>query len=215
MILSGLANSSDPLTIPADLVHKRGVFLSLANFTIPEMKRMLNTFTKFVFVRHPFERLLSAYRNKFENNYVRSSYFQSRFGRYIVKNFRPNPSKSSLDKGNDVTFTEFAAYLTAPENTTFNEHWKPVYNLCRPCLIKYDFIGKYETLYSDSDHLLKLAGIFPSTFPKFKPSNTSDQLKKYYTTLSSNTIMQLYNLYFMDFKLFNYNLEGFLGYEIG
>lgn len=215
MILSGLANSSDPLSIPADLVHKRGVFLTLNNFTVPEIRNMLNSYTKFLFVRHPFERLLSAYRNKFERDYVRSSYFQSRFGRYIIKNYRHNPSKESLEKGDDVTFVEFAAYLTGPENVTFNEHWKPVYNICRPCQIKYDFIGKYETLYSDSDHLLKLAGVQSSAFPRVKPSNTSESLRKYYTSLTSQTITQLFNLYFMDFKIFNYNLEGFLGFEIG
>ncbi|XP_022192121.1 carbohydrate sulfotransferase 11 isoform X1 [Nilaparvata lugens] len=216
MILTGLANTSDALSIPAHLAHRRGMFLTLNNFTVPEIKYMLSTYRKFLFVRHPFERLLSAYRNKFDQNHVRSSYFQSRFGRYIIKNYRINASKMSLEKGDDVTFVEFAAYLTGPENVTFNEHWKPISDLCRPCLLKYDFIGKYETLYPDSEYLLQLSGILSSTFPHLtKPSTTSAQLRSYFSMLSQNVITQLYNIYFLDFKIFNYDLEGILGFEIG
>lgn len=85
MILSGVINTTDVLSIPADMAHSRRVLASLANFTEPTIAKLLTTYTKFLFVRHPFERLVSAFRNKLEPNLMRSKYFQSRLGKYIVK----------------------------------------------------------------------------------------------------------------------------------
>lgn len=212
MVLLGIADTTNILSIPSDLVHHQHIMPSLINYTTPEIHHLLTTYTKFIFVRHPFERLLSAYRNKFEQRY--NKYFQARFGRYIIKNFRSNPSNRSLLKGDDVTFQEFVTYLTS-DNITFNEHWMPIYELCQPCLIKYDFIGKYETLLSDSDFLLKHIGVSDIKFPRVhKPVSTSNYLTKYMSQLSSISISHLYKVYYHDFKLFKYDLQGFLGYEV-
>lgn len=61
-------------------------------------------------MRHPFERILSAFHNKLEHPFTDE--FQLRYGRKIVKNFRPYASESSLEHGNDVSITEFIKYLT-------------------------------------------------------------------------------------------------------
>ena len=64
---------------------------------------------KFVWVRHPFERILSAYRNKLEHPFTDE--FQLRYGRKIIQKFRPLASKESLQSGADVSVTEFIKYL--------------------------------------------------------------------------------------------------------
>ena len=64
---------------------------------------------KFVWVRHPFERILSAFHNKLEHPFTDE--FQLRYGRKIVKNFRPYASEESLEHGDDVSITEFIKYL--------------------------------------------------------------------------------------------------------
>ncbi|CAH0394765.1 unnamed protein product [Bemisia tabaci] len=215
MVLSGLSNSSDASAIPADVAHKPGTITRLSDLDPEEAQLLLDTYTKFIFVRHPFERLLSAYRNKLEQHWLSSKYFQSRFGRHIVKHYRPNPTNHSLLWGDDVTFQEFVTFLIARENMTANEHWLPIEDLCRPCYINYDFIGKYETLYEDAEYLLKHIGEPLLKFPRGPGSNTSSQLNKYYTTLTSDMIKQLYDIFQMDFKMFAYNLQDFLGYEVG
>jgi hypothetical protein len=88
MIATGIWKGSSPLDIPADLAHSSATFKRLSNYTMSEIEKKLLAYNKLIVVRHPFERLLSAYRNKFEAKNEKSSmYFQSRFGRKIIKVF--------------------------------------------------------------------------------------------------------------------------------
>ncbi|XP_050427012.1 carbohydrate sulfotransferase 11 [Adelges cooleyi] len=216
MVLSGGARAPDAARIPADVVHKPGTLDRLSDYPAAAASEMLSTYTKFLFVRHPFERLLSAYRNKLEQRHDSSRYFQSRFGRRIVRRYRANATERSLRNGDDVTFPEFAAFVADTRDKVFNEHWAPIDQLCRPCAINYDFIGKHESLFPDSDYLLKhMVGVADVKFPKGPDSSTATQLNKYFTSLDHNTILQLYSIFESDFKLFDYNLQNILGYEVG
>ena len=119
-------------------------------------------------VRDPLERILSAYKNKFTLSY--NTYFHTRYGRKIIRKYRKNPSAESLEKGHDVTFQEFIQYLLDPKTPRpFNEHWRPISELARPCEIQYDVIGKYETMSEDVQYILKVG---PSYFNLIRMKNT-------------------------------------------
>lgn len=64
---------------------------------------------KFIFVRHPFDRILSAFRNKLEHPFTDE--FQRRYGRKIIGQYRPYASDEAIDAGSDVSFTEFMKYI--------------------------------------------------------------------------------------------------------
>lgn len=215
MVLLGIADKKNASSIPAEVVHRKSTFPKLSDYSVEQARYFIENFNKYVFVRHPFERLLSAYRNKLQEPSERSKYFQARIGRDIVKHYRINATNSSLELGNDVTFEEFTSYLIDRYVPAFNEHWKPISELCYPCLIGYDFIGKYETLQSDAEFLLKAINESHIKFPKVRLSNTTAQIAKYYNTLSSRVIARLYNIFVLDFKLFSYSTENIFGYEIG
>jgi len=209
MILSGKANTSNPLSILADDSHRPHVWKTLVNFTTSESQSRLENYYKFMFVRHPFERLVSAYVNKFYQNY--SDYFRFRYGRAIVQSYRKNPTDEALARGHDVTFSEFVQYLIDPksrEKGPFNEHWRPMHELCRPCHIKYDTIGKYETLLEDSWLVLENAkNNHEVGFPQIQKRSNVVVVKSYLSQITESQLKKLYKLYELDFRLFGYDFQ--------
>lgn len=79
------------------------------------------------------ERLVSAFRNKFEKNYNSSKYFKERFGVKILKKYRNATDQNKA--GNGVTFPEFVQYILDDPNH-LNEHWAPYTSLCLPCYVR-------------------------------------------------------------------------------
>lgn len=217
MVLTQRSNVTNLMDIPASVAHANASLTRLSEFNENDAKFYLNNYTSFLMVRQPFERLLSAYRNKLEDNLPSAKYFQARIGRYIIKNYRPNATENDLKNGDNVSFHEFVQYLTTEgiKNDTANEHWKPIYQLCYPCLINYTFIGKYEKFEEDSNVIMNMINAPYVLFPHSKSSQTSEKLRQYLRQLSLNDIEKLYKMYEIDFKLFGYNLESVLGFDIG
>ncbi|KAL2103883.1 hypothetical protein ACEWY4_000751 [Coilia grayii] len=214
MVLTGKGRYREPLAIPANEAHVPGNLRTLSEYSPAEINRRLRSYLKFIFVREPFERLVSAYRNKFTRSY--NTAFHKRYGTKIVQRHRVNPKARSLERGDDVSFEEFVYYLVDPRTQReepFNEHWERVHSLCHPCLIHYDVVGKYETLAQDSQYVLKLAGVdsmvrFPTSGKTTR--TTGDMAAKYFQNINPFYQKKLFNLYRMDFLLFNYSTPAYL-----
>lgn len=214
LTLSGGARG-DPRGIPAHEAHLPGRLPSLADFSPAEINRRLRTYLAFLFVRDPFERLASAYRNKFARPY--SAAFQRRYGTRIVRRLRPQAGPEALARGHDVRFAEFLAYLLDPRTRRqepFNEHWERAHALCHPCRLRYDVVGKFETLAEDAAFVLGLAGEPGLRFPA-PPRPKAVMAARDYAALLFRDISpfyqrRLFDLYKMDFLLFNYSEPPYL-----
>ncbi|CAL4116921.1 unnamed protein product, partial [Meganyctiphanes norvegica] len=186
------------------------VHTSLPNLASQKSKlpEILETYRKFMFVRHPFDRVLSAYKDKFENEDKKSSYnFHKEIGKKIEAKYR----KPSTD-GKNVTFEDFMHYISEPEGNSFeqlNEHWRSLHQLCNPCSINYDFIGKYENIHEDAPYVLDwigasdLIGRFPSSD---RPFNAKRYDPHYFNQLSSKTKLLFFAKFIADFIPFDYDI---------
>ena len=109
----------------------------------------------FIFVRHPFERILSAFRDKLEDPSVKgrqfNEYYYNKYGRRVVMYYRKEKITGPSYKY--PRFSEFVDFLLDREIRYDDEHWAPFFKECTPCHIHYNFIGHFETLYWDI-HLL-------------------------------------------------------------
>ncbi|KAE8294524.1 Carbohydrate sulfotransferase 14 [Larimichthys crocea] len=203
-VLSGALESVD---INSKMNHHSDlVFLS--SLKPEEIRYRLKHYFKFMFVREPMERLLSAYRNKFGE--IQS--YQKKYGVEIVKRYRKSRAKDAPIKGDDVTFGEFVRYLLDEDVERMNEHWMPMYNLCQPCAVNYDFIGSYERLESDSAYVLQHVGVpphiqFPERQTWYKPV-TTETLHYYLCSLPQKLLKELLPKYILDFSLFTYPLPN-------
>ena len=179
-------------------------FDRLNHYSLKEAQEILGNYFTFLFVRHPLERFLSAYKDKFLRN---NTVFHRAIGRKIIKRFRPNATKYALETGSGVTFPEFTNYVV--ETRHLDEHWRPLDSLCYPCGIEYDFIGHYEDLAQDAPYLVKKAGIDDRvTFPPFRTSSTTAELMHYFSQISKLRILELAKLYEGDFEMFGFPFPG-------
>nr|XP_047926898.1 carbohydrate sulfotransferase 13 isoform X1 [Anser cygnoides] len=214
MVLTGQGKYRDPLEIPANEAHVSSNLRTLSEYSIPEINHRLRSYLKFIFVREPFERLVSAYRNKFTRSY--NTAFHKRYGTKIIRRHRQEPSDRALERGDDVRFEEFVYYLLDPRTQReepFNEHWERVHSLCHPCIVHYDVVGKYETLVEDANYILQLVGADTSVkFPSSSKTTrtTDDMTAQFFQDISPFYQRRLFNLYKMDYLLFNYSIPSYL-----
>lgn len=190
-------------------------------FQREELRQKLLTYTKFLVVRHPLERLLSAFRNKFESNSRDAKVFKRVYGAKMIRKYRRgtgSPSEnltsaedleeeSAKKTGEGVRFSEFVSFLLNKKDlATVNEHWRPYESLCHPCAVSYDVIGKYETLEEDSERFLRLIGAPEGLhFPRYAPTNTSALLRFYLASVKPGRLAKLMMAYQRDFQLFQYD----------
>ncbi|KAJ0032214.1 hypothetical protein NQD34_002295 [Periophthalmus magnuspinnatus] len=203
-VLSGVLEN---VKVNIKMNHKSDLVF-LASLKPDEIKYRLQHYFKFMFVREPMARLLSTYRNKFGEIEA----YQKKYGVEIIKRYRKGYIKDSKIAGDDVTFDEFVRYLLDEDIERMNEHWMPMYNLCQPCVVPYNFIGTYENLERDAEYALQQIKA-PSTvqFPErqawYKPI-TAETLHYYLCSLPQKLLKELLLKYILDFSLFTYPLPN-------
>ncbi|XP_059522967.1 carbohydrate sulfotransferase 8 isoform X1 [Myotis daubentonii] len=208
MVLAGLASSTADLQ--HNTVHYGGALKRLDTFDRQGILHRLSTYTKMLFVREPFERLVSAFRDKFEHP---NSYYHPVFGKAILARYRANASGEALRTGSGVRFPEFVQYLLDVHRPVgMDIHWDHVSRLCSPCLIDYDFVGKFESMEDDANFFLSLIHAPRNlTFPQFKDRHSQEArttagiTHRYFAQLSAPQRQRAYDFYYMDYLMFNYS----------
>lgn len=184
---------------------------NLDQYNATDICNYLTKSYKFMFVREPFERLLSAYKDKFVYTRPVDRHLLEIYGRKIIRDFRPNATQQALRTGRDVTFPEFIEYILKEGiHEGLNWHWNTYDDQCRPCSVKYNFIGRFEYLPHNANYVLKKAGVY--NLLKFPSENNysrrRDELLKYYSQIPLGWIVQLRRVYHSDFEMFGYPFPG-------
>ena len=185
---------------------------------------------KMIIVRNPFERLVSAFRDKLEklhNDDINRDWYYQQYGKRIVKTHRENalklfggdhfnaernfgaPIPSPRRNTSELPiFWEFVQYLK--QAVWMDEHWKPIYSLCSVCAVNYDYVFKMEDLEREESFIKELISP-PGSFPREQSNKRLASLssesitKMYLKSLSDEDIRHLFEIYKYDFELFGYN----------
>ncbi len=197
----------------------------------------------FILVRHPFSRLVSAYRDKLERtstqpNYLKDYYYRQ-YGYEAVLTFRPAAKEKFGEKffsaanhfgspmlesqtglrGNRTkyhpTFWEFVQLLKTHMPNQMDDHWRPVFHHCLLCKVNYSHVFKYENLEEETTMIKKLLNPMRNN-PEAKVGNFNPTDKmvngswitlQYFQQLSQRDILDLYDIYELDFHLFGYTFK--------
>ncbi|XP_041453477.1 carbohydrate sulfotransferase 12-like [Lytechinus variegatus] len=207
--------SSHGITLRRNVsIHKtfEATFKNLSQTKPALANRKIKEYNYFVFVRNPFTRLLSAFREKIENRNPENRTDCPLC--HLIIWFLRDDDPLLLDRKNSsepYTFEEFVRYTIATKKP--NEHWMNQFQLCHPCQVDFDFIGKYETMHEDvedflisktSDSLLKFPESDPSK-PRTRSSN-DENMVKYYSSLPDDVFVNLVHSLYRDLRVFGYSI---------
>lgn len=201
----GENNDADSISkVSASVAQQKTNHVWLSSLSEEEQKKRIDTYLKFMVARHPFLRIIAVYKTKFD---MPNEVFQRGYGKNIVKKYRHNPPPNPV--GDDVKFSEFVQYLTDDTDVEkMNEHWQPLYTLCRPCELQYDYILHHETVKEDAMELLNETSL-DTVIPDF-PVDSWDQVKAEYVRstmdqLNPALIGKLVQKYDKDLAIFSYS----------
>ena len=188
---------------------KRARDLSVNRTTLSkdEMEYRLKNYFKFMVVRHPFDRLLSAYLDKFS---AANKIYAKQYAKVLHSKFGGQLEIDS--KGIAFPTFEQFLYLVLTEPVTFrNHHWLNYNDYCHPCFIQYDYVVYMETFEDDIDIIL---GHFDSDGSRFElPVNgyvrraRKDRLQEtsaFFKKIDRRIIDKLLSVYRQDFQVFGY-----------
>ncbi|XP_077974164.1 carbohydrate sulfotransferase 10-like [Styela clava] len=170
---------------------------------IDEIARRMSTYSKVVIVREPFSRLLSAYRNKLENNKRGDGYAGA--AKNIHKKYGGGHGEE-MDGAPVITLNDFVSYLVDPKsNAQLDQHWNYFHRLCSPCEIQYDYIVHVDTIDDDMAFIINKFGFKNLTFPpSFNSFTDNAKVQKYFADVSPNLVESLYQTYKKDYELFGF-----------
>ncbi|CAK9297764.1 unnamed protein product [Gordionus sp. m RMFG-2023] len=277
-INEGIYNMSSVKILP---IHFTKDSKSLNYYKQKNAMDIIDKYPKFLFTRHPFERLHSAYIDKIlgSNNHVvneiheeiknmmtmkrsRSNGEKSGKINSSVENLKPNNNygkfrvlsdvsyedswvrplwssnikneggefverektqekkgaKENEEDDGPLTFSQFLSYIVEHDKyfpgKSMNVHWQPSYNVCQPCHIPYDFVGKLEDMSLDGQVLFDLLGF--SKFMAFpgdlRPNHSFRKIgdtKSIFRALDPELYKKLRRVYDQDFEMFNYSDVGY------
>lgn len=190
-------------------------FLGADDFSEKSFSGILKSeeFFKFCVSRDPYDRLVSAFRNKIEGVESLDRDEKDLYRDVINDILRTTRDTSKLtDQQSDnlpVSFDEFVNFITQQDPYQHDRHWLSQYTTMRPDLIDYDFIAKFESLHSD---LMKICDITSQSEEArqalaihLNQSNWGASWKSYYTEELANKV---YTLYAKDFETFGYSADS-------
>lgn len=181
---------------------------------------MFDRYHKLLIVRHPFERLVSAYRMIFEvGKFETFNYPKQLWAVKMIQTALYGPNKSHRS---NISFVEFAKFVCIQHTNksgkerwkldrNLDVHWLPQTSLCHPCLTHYTIISKIETIDEDMPYIMHLMGA-NNAFLYPKQYKRTSNVGRYMALLSSADVGCLRQVYGLDFELFGYNATSYLAF---
>ncbi|XP_062384097.1 carbohydrate sulfotransferase 10 isoform X2 [Sardina pilchardus] len=217
--------------IPEDVVHdhEKNGLPRLSSMKEAEIKERLDTYFKFFIVRDPFERIISAFKDKFVKNPRFEPWYKHDIAPAIIRKYRRfhrdpdgDDDDSSRHEAPGLRFEDFVRYLGDVSgqrrlNRQFGPHvihWVTYVELCAPCDISYSVVGHHETLDRDAPYILRAAGIeHLVSYPTIPPGITlynRTKVERYFSGIGKRDARRLYERFQGDFDLFGYPRPDFL-----
>ena len=204
---------------PESFFEKTGVWL-LKDLSQSDRERAMNEYFRFIVVRHPFDRLYSAWRNMFYKSNI-SPLISGTIQTVISDLLNEMDPDSKYEDVNysmeNITFNQFLYLVSVEVNSGFQLHqYASMYAHCLPCDVTYDHVFRLETLAHDVTSLYEHLRMNnrSETIPDIRGINNRLQMdsqqkltrvSELYKNVSSEVTRGLARIYKRDLELFGYH----------
>ena len=185
--------------------------LSEQTFSKEDIISRLLSYYKIMVVRHPLDRLVSTWIDKFQNPKEYDHTFIEKYGRELLRKYRPTLPREIQQQGYGVYFSEMIQYIVEGHK---NGHWDGPYSLkCHPCELPFNRLVKLETFSEDvpsivTNHLQGRGGTTAiNRQGKGKWSKNFQKTVMNYNNISDNYFDAMKKKYALDFEQFGYGVE--------
>ena len=189
-------------------------FINLKNLT--KVTDYSDGVLRFMFVRHPLERLVSAWHDKFSINTKPIGDIPTRIwpliGSDIIRRFRPNATEEEIKAGHPVSLEEFFKYLVFYKDHLFkiNQHWRRMSDICNICIVKYDYIGHLDSMDAELKYIVAVATGQSKVLDVANPDKVygrdDSELKK----IPMELLKDIINIYRDDFDAFGFKVPEWI-----
>lgn len=165
------------------------------------------------FVRNPYGRLLSAWKDKLVKGFHAPRYPRSM--RPLVPKLRRFAAQRNLPGASDdrpFPFSSFVSYIESQTEGARNQHWDTQVSVLCARKVRYDHVHKLEDGFQQGMlHITNRLGI-PADFTESKlarPANASGTIKE--TVFDQELADRVYRVFAADFDAFGYDRESWRG----
>lgn len=164
-------------------------------------------FRGLIIVRHPFDRLVSAFRDKLERcpegargpkcSLTKQWYYQ-KYGKKIVATHRkaaemrfgpdffsekskygaPYNISNGWRSAQLPSWWEFVQFILATHPARYDEHWKPSTLYCSTCSFPFNFILHFESLGEEEEMFARMINVSDVIHPRWENSNKSPDISR-------------------------------------
>ena len=191
----------------------KGSFLN-ASLTDGSRQKMMHQYEKFTIVRHPLERLVSAYRDKFSRPLIRhpkqiDNYFEN-LKQSVLSKCEPHlHQKWKKKEVEDVSlnFTCFIVWMTVYGGAWADDHVMMLVDNCQPCRMLYHFYGNFKSFINDGRQILSKFTDDLSPFANesyyTKGNGTNQLVPSYYSQLTPSLRKNLQETIKLDLEFYH------------
>ena len=157
--------------------------------------------TSFANVRHPFERLVSAYLDSVVNWKTKpASQTKENLSKYEGQSFKDFVTSTVLREAKESTDMMYSQMFT---------DWRPYHTHCNFCKVPFKVISKMETFDEDRGRILKMLGVEDEKKDIRLRVHGGNQIQnmtmEYFKNIPKEVKNELLELYQYEFDMFNYD----------
>ena len=187
----------------------------LSQYSQEDISERLESYFKFMVVRHPFDRLVSTYQQKFggfKSQNLGNTYqnFASHHKDVIHDHFG-NISHVDSNGQKLLSWPQFLELVVSEPKRFSDNHWANYENLCDPCKVNYSHVVYMETMEDDLDIVLDQLTDANGHRPALPTRNTirnttdnTDTLSQYFKNIDPDILNRLFKIYGRDLEMFGY-----------